>query len=135
MSPRSAEIPVRLELRLAGVVLVVFGSLGAVPGDVGGCGQPRETLEPARFFQQLREIECEQCTRCSLGTQACRDACFGAETNPTAFPEDCVPLVHDGEVCLRAIEAAACGAFATYVDDDSPRLPTECDFCPPPEGK
>jgi hypothetical protein len=32
-------------------------------------------------------------------------------------------------VCLRALEAASCGTFATYVDDLAPAVPSECDFC------
>jgi hypothetical protein len=39
-------------------------------------------------------------------------------------------LVHDGEVCLRALEVAACDDYALFMDDVAPSLPTECNFCP-----
>jgi hypothetical protein len=37
--------------------------------------------------------------------------------------------VHDGEVCLRAIESLSCNGFGDVVDPQ-PIVPTECDFCP-----
>jgi hypothetical protein len=49
---------------------------------------------------------------------------------PADFPEGCAPLVHDGEVCLRALHFASCDAYRGYVDDAAPTVPTECDFCP-----
>ena len=50
------------------------------------------------------------------------------------IPQTCRPLLHDGEVCLRALNAASCSDYATFVDDDAPALPSECEFCriPPP---
>jgi hypothetical protein len=33
---------------------------------------------------------------------------------------------------LRALAAASCDTYATYVDDDAPATPTECDFCQVP---
>jgi hypothetical protein len=50
----------------------------------------------------------------------------------TAFPDRCVPLVHDGEVCLRALQYASCDDYRAYVSDVSPSVPTECNFCPEP---
>jgi hypothetical protein len=47
-----------------------------------------------------------------------------------AFPEGCLPLVHDGEVCLRALLYATCAEYEAYVDDARPKVPSECDFCP-----
>jgi len=49
-----------------------------------------------------------------------------------SFPERCLPLVHDGEVCLRALLNASCGDYSQYMSDDSPTAPTECNFCPEP---
>ena len=47
------------------------------------------------------------------------------------FPEGCDPIVHDGEVCLNALEAAGCGDYEAYVKDGEDRqAPNECRFCP-----
>jgi hypothetical protein len=46
-----------------------------------------------------------------------------------AFPDDCLPLVHDGEVCLRALLDADCDEYSRYVVSD-PEIPLECNFCP-----
>jgi len=121
----------RAEPRLIAIALVLLGGLGAVPGDVGGCGQAAQELDPSVFFERVRAVECEQCTRCAIQTLACRAVCVGDEPVPTEFEPGCVPLVHDGEVCLRALEAASCRAFRDYVDEGAPRMPSECDFCPP----
>jgi hypothetical protein len=48
----------------------------------------------------------------------------------TEFDEGCIPLVHDGEVCLRALLAASCQDFSEFVRDLEPTAPTECVFCP-----
>ncbi len=48
----------------------------------------------------------------------------------TAFPVDCEPLVHDGEVCLRRLLEASCSEYVGYVADAAATVPTECDFCP-----
>ncbi len=121
----------RIEPRVLAIGLAVLGGFAAVPGDIGGCGQGADELDPVVFFQRVRAIQCEQCTRCAVQSLPCREACAAAEPPPTAFEAGCVPLVHDGEVCLRALEAASCRAFRTYVDERAPRQPSECDFCPP----
>ncbi len=128
-----AELPGvgRGQPRLLAIALVLVGGLGAVPGDVGGCGQAAEELDPTIFYQRVRVVECEQCTRCAIQTLPCREACAGTESVPTEFEPGCVPLVHDGEVCLRALEAASCRVFRDTVDERAPRIPSECDFCPP----
>jgi hypothetical protein len=41
-----------------------------------------------------------------------------------------VPLVHDGEVCLRALDDGGCEDYRNYMSDLSPSVPTECNFCP-----
>jgi hypothetical protein len=45
-----------------------------------------------------------------------------------------VPLVHDGEVCLRALDDAACEDYLEYMSDVAPTVPTECNFCPAEGG-
>ena len=123
------------DVRVLALILATFGCLGAVPGDVGGCGEKAVLLDAELFYSQLQEIDCQQCRRCSLLTQACRRACDDATPIATAFPKGCQPLVHDGEVCLRALEAASCRDYAEYAADVSPSAPTECDFCPPREER
>lgn len=124
-----------LVLRLGVAFLATLGCLAAVPGDIGGCGQDAVELDAGRFFANVRRIDCEQCRRCGLTTDACVRACAGDGGTQQSFPDGCVPLVHDGEVCLDALAAASCRAYAEYVADDAPRVPTECDFCPTTEGE
>jgi hypothetical protein len=99
-------------------------------GDIGSCGQEIADLDPAKFFDEKRQRDCQTCTECDFATETCRRACEGALTE-TSFPEGCFPLVHDGEVCLNALAAADCDEYAPYVDDLAPAVPTECNFCPP----
>jgi len=125
----------RLVARLLLAFIATLGCMAAVPGDIGGCGQDAEELDPVGFFVNKRRIDCEQCRRCSLTTNFCRVACDDERPVPTEFPEGCVPLVHDGEVCLNALDAATCRSYAGFVSDADPQVPTECDFCPLPEGQ
>jgi hypothetical protein len=118
-------------LRLAVVTAAMLGGVGALPGDIGGCGQGGDALEARQFFARKRAIECQRCAACGLESEACEGACEAESATTESFPEGCVPLVHDGEVCLRALESARCRSFATFVADQAPRMPTECDFCPP----
>lgn len=111
-------------------VLATSVLMAPTPGDVGGCGQPAEPLDPAKFFGQKRRIDCDQCLRCGLATLTCAAACE-PPAGEDAFDPDCLPLAHDGEVCLNALEAASCDDYAGYVDDVAPTAPTECNFCPP----
>jgi hypothetical protein len=39
-------------------------------------------------------------------------------------------LVHDGEVCLNALDAASCDDYEQYVANQGATIPTECNFCP-----
>jgi len=121
----------RAHLTLA--VLAFVFCTAPTPGDVGGCGQRPQELDPGVFFASKASIDCQRCGECGLDTKACSAACADdPQTYPQAFPERCLPLVHDGEVCLRALLYASCGDYAGYMSDSSPSVPTECNFCPEP---
>lgn len=111
-------------------VLVLLFCTAPTPGDVGGCGQKPAELDPGTFFASKVNIDCQRCQECSLTRVSCENACSFPESYPSTFPEDCVPLVHDGEVCLRALLHASCDDYASYMSDSSPSVPTECNFCP-----
>ena len=115
-------------------LLPLLGALGALfclaptPGDIGGCGQAAEDLDPATFFLSKQTIECNKCRECRIRTPACELAC--SDTPPPAeFPEGCFPLVHDGTVCLRALTRASCDDHREF-SGDPPSTPSECNFCP-----
>lgn len=110
------------------IVLSVFAAAPTV-GDIGGCGGTDETLDARKFFAERLRLDCERCGECELSTPACRRACNKSTIVPSTFPAGCRPAVHDGEVCLRAIESLSCTGFADVVDP-APIVPTECDFCP-----
>jgi hypothetical protein len=112
-----------------GFIAVAFCA-APTPGDVGGCGQEPQELDPETFFWSLQASECTQCRDCSVSTAACQSACADV-LRQREFPENCVPLVHDGEVCLRALQQASCGDIREYMSDSEPSIPTECNFCPP----
>lgn len=120
----------RLQRVLLGVVLLVFCA-APTPGDIGGCGQSPDLLDAETFFGNKKRIDCERCLDCGLASDACVAACDAQASFPSSFPEDCVPLVHDGEVCLRALQHASCGDYESFMDDQSPQTPSECEFCPP----
>lgn len=111
-------------------VVVLLFCTAPTPGDVGGCGQTPAELDPGTFFASKANIDCERCQECSLGSVSCKNACDHPESYPSAFPEECVPFVHDGEVCLRALLHASCKDYESYMSDVSPSVPTECNFCP-----
>ncbi len=115
--------------RFATIVAVLLCA-APVPGDIGSCAQPVQRLDARLFFDAKKSVDCRRCTECGLATAACGAACDDAASPPTSFPDGCVPLVHDGEVCLRALLYASCDDYAGYMDDRSPQVPTECDFCP-----
>jgi len=117
----------RLKLALGFVALAFCAA--PVPGDVGGCGQEAQELDPVTFFATKQDIECQHCGECELATVACKRAC-GSALVQSEFPKDCVPLVHDGEVCLRALLNGSCEDFRGYMSDVDPSAPTECNFCP-----
>lgn len=118
-------------LRAAFLLLVAaFTMAPTPPGDVGGCGQHAQPLDAPIFFQHWATIDCEKCDECGFETEKCTASCEG-EALQAAFREGCAPLVHDGEVCLRALRAADCDEYEDYVKDSGPLVPTECRFCPP----
>jgi hypothetical protein len=115
--------------RLAlGFAILAFCS-APTPGDVGGCNQRAELMNPAAFFSAKARVDCARCGECALESQLCKEAC-AQSTRFNPFPEDCAPLVHDGEVCLNALDAADCSDYAGYTSDRAATTPTECDFCP-----
>ncbi len=121
-------------LRLA--VLVLFFTAAPTVGDVGSCGQPPDEMDPLKFFAAKEQLDCERCIQCELFTEACTRACE-PELDLEEFPKGCRPLVHDGEVCLNALQASDCNAYRGYMSDAEPTIPTECNFCPPcfdPDG-
>jgi hypothetical protein len=106
-------------------------------GDVGGCGRQATELDGEDFAYARKEEDCERCEECAITTERCRRACDESRLPDVALPSTCRPVRRDGEVCLRALRAASCETFASYVDDVAPRTPSECEFCrvasePPP---
>ena len=82
------------------------------------------------FFATKKKIDCDRCNECSLTSARCAEACNPKKPIQRSFAAACFPLVHDGEVCLRALRHASCADYAAYVDDAQPQVPTECNFCP-----
>lgn len=121
--------PVPWGMVAIGLMLAPF-LLAPTPGDVGGCGQEPTELDAPIFFASKDLLFCQACQECGYDTQTCRDACAAPDTRSSSFPDGCVPLVHDGEVCLRALRHASCDDYAGYVDDAAPSVPGECNFCP-----
>jgi hypothetical protein len=111
--------------------VVITGLLCAapVPGDIGSCGQPVQQLDARVFFRAKQNVDCQRCEECGIHTLNCGAAC-NQPTMETAFPADCLPLVHDGEVCLRKLLHTSCGDYESLVSDKAPTVPSECDFCP-----
>ena len=113
-------------------LVMVLGVLAMAPtvGDVGGCNEQADELSAEKFFRARLESECQRCKACEIAANpGCKRACAPNPFLPSVFPKGCRPLVHDGEVCLRAIEDLSCEAFADVVAAN-PVVPTECDFCP-----
>ncbi len=129
-TPSRSTFP-KLGLMLA---LLLF-CLAPTPGDIGGCGQSPDLLDPATFFASKKRIDCERCQDCGFASDYCVRACDETSPVATAFPADCFPLVHDGEVCLRALRYASCDDYAGYAADGARDAPSECNFCPPREGQ
>ena len=119
-------------LPLAVALFSLIFCAAPTPGDVGGCGQKPAELDPVTFFSSKEAIDCQRCGECSIQTRACEKACTDPASYPSTFPALCLPLVHDGEVCLRVLLHASCADYAAYMDDRAPQAPTECNFCPEP---
>ncbi len=113
------------------IAVVVLGVLSMAPtaGDVGGCGAEITALDPLAFALARKELDCERCQECGIASPRCERACDPTKPVETVIPERCSPLQHDGEVCIRALHAASCDAYRTYVDEVSPAAPSECQFC------
>jgi len=128
MNPNTSR---RVKQALLCVVVTAF-VMAPTPGDIGGCGQEAQLLDARAFFYNKRLTDCRKCMECGLDSNICRDACDSSAPEPDGFPEGCFPLVHDGEVCLRALDATSCSAYARYVIEDPAKrsAPSECNFCP-----
>jgi hypothetical protein len=121
-------------------VVALLGVLVMAPtvGDTGSCGRTATDLDRDRYANARKLEDCQRCQECGLATARCQSACDPTQLPEIVLPPTCRPLFHDGEVCLRALAAASCSTYATYVDDEAPAVPTECDFCqtapptPPP---
>jgi hypothetical protein len=118
----------RKELAVAAALALVFGAAPTV-GDIGSCGQAAAPLNEAVFAAQRKALDCQRCAQCALATQVCARACDPNAAGEVAFPATCFPLQHDGDVCLRALEAASCQDYGAFVSDVAPTVPSECDFC------
>jgi hypothetical protein len=124
----------RAEIALAAVVALALFPAPTV-GDVGGCGKTATPLDPAVYAHARKSVDCQRCGDCGLATDRCKRACDPAQPSDVVVPSTCHPLWHDGEVCIRALKAASCGDYASFVDDVAPSVPSECDFCRlPPDG-
>ena len=117
-------------VRFALATVVVLFCAAPTPGDIGGCGQRVQPLGAEPFFMAKRDIDCAKCEDCNYSTDYCKEACDTEAEVPSDFPEGCEPIVHDGEVCLNALEATGCGEYESYVRDDNRQAPNECRFCP-----
>ena len=133
MSERPATTSTSRPSRASIAFVMVLALFAAAPtvGDVGSCNAAVEALDAKAFFTRRLAAECARCDDCGLNTRACIRACDARTEVPTSFPAGCHPVVHDGEVCLHAIDALSCGAASDLVSD-APIVPTECDFCPAP---
>ncbi|HMY19026.1 MAG TPA: hypothetical protein PKA58_22025 [Polyangium sp.] len=109
-------------------ILLLFVAAPTV-GDIGSCGEQPVELDPKAFFEKKAALDRERCRECAIQSAACTRARDPKQT-PTEFPKGCYPIVHDGDVCLRALEATDCSEYATFVADQGATIPTECNFCP-----
>lgn len=111
------------------LTVLCAATLAPTPGDIGGCGKSPKLLSAGKFFATKRQLDCGACQTCNIQNVTCSTTC--TEPIPDSFPRGCFPLVHDGEVCLRALSYSTCEEYRTYLDDETPEVPTECNFCPP----
>jgi hypothetical protein len=110
------------------IALVLLSAAPSV-GNLGSCGQQAELLDAEKFYRAKAAVDCNRCSECGLATSACVNGCE-QRLEADAFPEGCYPLVHDGEVCLDALDAVSCGTFEAFVAEEGATFPTECNFCP-----
>jgi hypothetical protein len=118
----------RAEVACAAVIAVTLCTAPTV-GDVGGCGDRATDLSVVAFDRARKLLDCQRCTECGLDTNACKTACDPRAPSTVGWPSTCHPIQHDGDVCLRALQAAGCSDYASFVSDTAPTNPTECDFC------
>jgi hypothetical protein len=118
----------RSEVVTVALLALLFGA-GATVGDVGSCGTTATALDIPEFAAQRKVLDCDKCTQCGFVTQTCERACNPSLPSDVAIPSTCFPLAHDGVVCLDALEATSCGAYAPFVSDTAPTTPSECQFC------
>lgn len=130
MSDRStSRAPRAHEIARLAVLLLVF-LVAPTAGDIGSCGESPADLDSVKFFRAKETIDCRMCLLCGMATLACERAC-DESPNQAAFPLGCFPLIHDGEVCLNALEASGCDEYRGFMADQGATVPTECNFCPP----
>jgi len=120
---------VRASELVATAVVAIGLCTAPTVGDVGGCGATATSLDFATYSFDRKVIDCQRCKQCSLPSNTCRTACNRNAPTNVSWPSTCNPLQHDGDVCIRALKAASCGEYASFVDDVAPTEPTECDFC------
>ncbi len=125
---RARPVVRRRELAVAALVAVLF-TAAPTPGDIGGCGDSAVEVAPERYEAARKRLDCEKCGACGISNARCASACDADAAPVIALPATCRPLEQDANVCLRALLAASCSDFATYVDDVVPETPSECDFC------
>ncbi|MEO7328993.1 MAG: hypothetical protein ABI193_10470 [Minicystis sp.] len=110
-------------------LLVLFFTAAPTAGDIGSCNQAENDLDPAKFFATKQSVDCQRCQDCQISTKICERSC-----DPGLIIRDfepgCVPLEHDGEVCVDALAAATCGDYQSFMSDSAATAPTECQFCP-----
>ena len=124
-----ASRPALLRAAVAALACLAPGA-----GNIGSCGQEAQPLDATKFLTQKNAVDCAGCIECGLATGPCTQACDGVVPADASFPEGCLPLVHDGEVCLDALRAASCDELSAYVADEGATIPTECNFCPVDEA-
>lgn len=112
-------------------VVLILGVLCMAPtaGDIGGCGTEAASLDTNAFAAARKELDCRRCAECAIPTARCKSACDVTKPPVTQIPTSCQPLLHDGEVCLRKLDAVSCETFGSYVSDVAPSTPSECEFC------
>lgn len=124
----------RLTLRRFTLLVLCVLCAAPTPGDIGGCGKRAELLDAELFFAKKYALDCSACQVCGVDNDTCDWAC-DPNNAPSEFPLGCFPLVHDGEVCLRALTYSDCDEYRGYLDDQAPTVPSECNFCPAREGE
>lgn len=114
--------------------VAALAGLAPSAGNIGSCGQAAEPLDAQKFVEAKQAVDCSHCIACGIETGVCERACTDEADIEASFPPGCLPLVHDGEVCLDALSASSCSRYETFVADEGATLPTECDFCPVDEA-